>query len=313
MNRVDRLFSLVVLLQAHRRLRGEDLARELGVSRRTVYRDVAALTEAGIPVVSLPGQGYELMEGYFLPPVRFTVDEASALMLGARMLERQAAGRIAIGARSGAAKILTLLGGRTGDQVEAVSRAIDFVEMAGQFDLDTHMIAALQEAIASRRVVRLRYHSLSRQETSERDVEPERLTYWDGAWYLTAWCRLRCGTREFRLSRVDDLLVLPEAFERRSPTADEPAAPSPADIEVRVLVRRDAVRWVRERQHYALVDDHPADDREAGDRVFTYRVSALSEIEHWTRAWGAAVTVLSPAELRRSLRAEATQIAQMLA
>jgi predicted DNA-binding transcriptional regulator YafY len=313
MNRVDRLFSLVVLLQAHRRLRGEDLARELGVSRRTVYRDVAALTEAGIPVVSLPGQGYELMEGFFLPPVRFTVDEASALMLGARLLERQAAGGLATGARSGAAKILTLLGRRTGDQVEAVSRAIDFVPMPGRFDLNAHMVTALQEAIASRRVVRLRYHSLSRQETSDRDVEPERLTYWDGAWYLTAWCRLRLGTREFRLTRVDDLLVLPGAFERRSPTAYEPAAPSPDDIEVRVLVRRDAVRWVRERQHYALVDDHPADDHEAGDRVFTYRVSALSEIEHWTRAWGAAVTVLSPAELRRSLRAEATQIAQMLA
>lgn len=313
MNRVDRLFGLVVLLQARRRVRGEDLARELGVSRRTVYRDVTALAEAGIPVVSLPGQGYELMEGFFLPPLRFTADEASALVLGARMLERQGSDGLVLGARSAAAKIEALLGGGAGHQVDAGVHTIDFPAVPGRFDLTMPRLKVLQEAIVARRVVRLRYHSLSRQETSEREVEPERLSWWDGAWYLSAYCRLRRGTREFRLSRIDDLVVLSEVFEPRSPTAGAPRDTSPGDIEVRVLVPPHAVRWVRERQHYAVVDDAPADDGGTGARVFTYRVAALSEIVHWARAWGAEVTVLSPPELRRSLRAEAAQLAEMLA
>ena len=74
----------------------------------------------------------------------------------------------------------------------------------------------------------------------------------------------------------------------------------------------EAVRWVRERQHYALVDEAPVDDA-AGARVFTYRVEALSEIAHWARAWGAEVTVLSPPELRQSLREEASRLVATLA
>ncbi len=92
MNRMDRLFGLVVLLQHRKRLRAEDLASEFGVSRRTIYRDIYALNAAGVPIVSLPGEGYELMEGYFLPPLVFSVAEASALVLGARLLRNQAAG-----------------------------------------------------------------------------------------------------------------------------------------------------------------------------------------------------------------------------
>src|SRR3712207_9474943 len=85
MNRMDRLFALVMLLQARKRLRADDLAAEFGVSRRTIYRDIYALNEAGVPIVSLPGEGYELMDGYFLPPLVFSPAEASALVLGAQI------------------------------------------------------------------------------------------------------------------------------------------------------------------------------------------------------------------------------------
>src|SRR5918997_3214167 len=105
MNRMDRLFGLVVLLQRRKRLRAEDLASEFGVSRRTIYRDIFALNAAGVPIVSLPGQGYELMQGYFLPPLVFTREEAAALLLGARLLGQQAVGRIATGADTALSKI----------------------------------------------------------------------------------------------------------------------------------------------------------------------------------------------------------------
>ena len=94
MNRIDRLFAITLLLQARGRLRAKDLAVWFEVSERTIYRDIAALSESGVPVVSLPGEGYELMEGFFLPPLLFTSVEASALLLGAQMLTSHATGRL---------------------------------------------------------------------------------------------------------------------------------------------------------------------------------------------------------------------------
>ena len=78
MNRTDRLLAIVLELQTRNRLRAQDLASTFEISKRTVYRDIQSLAEIGVPVVSIPGQGYSLVEGYFLPPVRFTPDEATA-------------------------------------------------------------------------------------------------------------------------------------------------------------------------------------------------------------------------------------------
>ena len=83
MNRTDRLLAIVIELQAHRRRRADDLAATFEVSKRTIYPDVLALCEAGVPVISTPGRGYSLDDGYFLPPLSFTADEAVLLLLGA--------------------------------------------------------------------------------------------------------------------------------------------------------------------------------------------------------------------------------------
>src|SRR5687768_10855679 len=87
MNRIDRLFNIILLLQTRRLVRAQDIASEFGITERTVYRDIAALNEMGVPVVSQPGEGYSLMPGYFLPPLVFTPDEAGALLLGANLLK----------------------------------------------------------------------------------------------------------------------------------------------------------------------------------------------------------------------------------
>jgi predicted DNA-binding transcriptional regulator YafY len=88
MNRVDRLVAIVLRLQGRRVVRAEELAAHFEISVRTVYRDVAALCEAGVPVVAEPGVGYSLVKGYHLPPVTFTAEEASALSIGGMLVER---------------------------------------------------------------------------------------------------------------------------------------------------------------------------------------------------------------------------------
>src|SRR5688572_24289103 len=127
MKRSDRLFALLLLLQVGRRVRARDLAARLEVSERTVYRDVAALSEAGVPVVALPGAGYELAEGFYLPPLVFTPGEAGALSLGARLLAAQTSGRLPRDAERALEKIAAVLPAATRREVERLTEVIGFL------------------------------------------------------------------------------------------------------------------------------------------------------------------------------------------
>src|SRR5215213_8667533 len=108
MNRIDRLFSITTRLQALGEVRAADLARIYEVSIRTIYRDIAALSESGVLIVALPGRGYSLVDGYFLPPLLLSTREATALMLGARLLAGEASADIAGAAEESIAKILAV-------------------------------------------------------------------------------------------------------------------------------------------------------------------------------------------------------------
>src|SRR5262245_45552183 len=113
MNRIDRLFAILLKLQGKSPITSLDLARSFEVSQRTVYRDIAALSEMGVPVVALPGEGYTLMEGFYLPPLVFTPSEATALFLGARMLALEAAGCLPADAEQALTKIAHILPDKT--------------------------------------------------------------------------------------------------------------------------------------------------------------------------------------------------------
>lgn len=307
MNRMDRLFAITVLLQSRPRLRAVDLAETFGVSKRTIYRDIVALSESGIPVVALPGEGYTLMEGFTLPPLAFTPAEASALFLGARLLASQAAGRLPAAAEGALAKIAAILPPGARQQVERLTAMIGFITPRARFDLDDPRLALLQQAVLERRVIALRYHGLARDEVTERQVEPHHLTYAGGAWYVDGFCRLRQDGRAFRFDRIEDLVLLDERFTPR--TIEPPSPPEPIVVRVRFAGR--VARWVRERQHYAFAGEEAAP---GGDGVImTYRLDAAGEMTPWLLSWGAAAEVLAPPALRAALRDEARALADQLA
>jgi predicted DNA-binding transcriptional regulator YafY len=305
MKRFDRLLSILLLIQHMKRVRAEDLAGRFGVTKRTIYRDMAALNEAGVPIISLPGEGYELAEGYFLPPLVFADREAVTLYLGARLLCQQASGTFAADAEQALAKLEVALPSRTRQRVAELAGIISFIAPAQRFNLDDPMLVTLQRAIQQQRVVHLRYHSLRRNELTERDLEPHQLYYSDGVWYVEGYCRLRRGPRAFRLSRIERLDLRPEKFKRR-------AAPRPPAAVTRVAVRFEpnVLRWVRERQHYAFEREAPLPDRPGA--LMTYAVNDFLEIRAWLLGWGASAEVLSPPALRESLRQEAQRLAEML-
>lgn len=302
MNRIDRLFAILLLLQTQKRLQAQEVARHFAISERTVYRDMAALMEMGIPILSQPGEGYQLGE-FYLPPVVLTTPEASALYLGLKMLA--ASGNLPTQAEQGLRKILAILPQRTRQQVQAQADLIDFVMPSNRFTLNSPHLLTLQQAIKERWVVDLTYSRYPDGQMTQRQVEPLQLLYSAGAWYFTAFCRLRQATRSFRLERVERLHLLPDSFQR--PADDSPAlAP---ELEVTVCFSPQVIRWVRERQHYAAIEEVQDSD---GRWRITYQVHDWNELLHWLLGWGTAAEVLQPLELRQKLRQEAQALADLL-
>lgn len=299
MNRIDRLFAILLVLQKRDVVRAEDLARHFAISKRTVYRDVVALSEMGVPVVSRPGEGYGLMAGYFLPPLLFTADEAAALVLGAQWLAQQATGRLPATTASALAKLTHVLPKATSQEVERLTAILRFYAISSTFDLDDPLLAALQGAISRQQTVQITYHSLRGDEVTTRVIEPYLLTFGSGAWYVEGYCRLRQAHRSFRLSRIEAYQVLRETFTDRAGTRD-------VREKITVVVRfaPSVVRWVQERQHYAFVAEHKDG--------FHYQVDDLQEIQSWLLGWGAHAEVISPPTLRAALAAEARKLWELL-
>jgi proteasome accessory factor B len=204
-------------------------------------------------------------------------------------------------------KIVAVLPTATRAEVEGLSDIIEFFAPPARFDLDDPHLVLLQHAIRERRVVRLLYRGYRDDEATEREVEPQYLTYSQGWWYLNGYCRRRGGLRSFRLSRIEVLHPLPETFALRDESAKEPGT----QFEVRVRVGV-AARRLRERQHYGFVGEEPVGD-EPADAIMIDRVDAVAELVPWLLQWGADVEVLSPQEFRDQIREEALRIAALLA
>lgn len=305
MNRVDRLFAILLNLQHKRRVRAQDLAREFEISKRTIYRDISALNQMGVPIVSLPGEGFELVEGYYLPPLMFTEKEAVALVLGSRLLTQHTVGALSQSADSALAKIKVALPERVRAQAEALTSIIGFFAPQARFDLDDPQLRLVQKAIHGRRVLHIRYHSYRQDETTERDVEPYRLFYADGVWYFEAYCRLRQAVRAFRLSRVESLTLQKATFPERHTSQPETGQ----TLSICIRFAPEVVRWVRERQHYGFQTEEPAEN---GGITMIYHVQEVGEIQTWILGWGANAEVLSPSDLRKNLREIAQTLADML-
>jgi predicted DNA-binding transcriptional regulator YafY len=153
-NRTDRLVGILLELQARGQLRAEDLAARFEVSVRTIYRDLEALGESGVPLVATPGQGYRLMQGYFLPPLAFSAPEAAVLVLGAELVRQRVDADLQRSADTALSKLTGVLPAERRAAVERWRSELLFVPPRRP---DEARLARLREAIQDRRVVRLEY------------------------------------------------------------------------------------------------------------------------------------------------------------
>lgn len=209
MRRTDRLFELIQLLRDGRLHRGKDLAERLGVSLRTLYRDMDTLTVSGIPVEGERGLGYMMTAPITLPPLNLTLTELEALHLGLAVVSKAADEELQRAAASLSDKVDAVLPEDRAAPASGWGFAVyPFAEAARGF---VHM-APIRAAIRSRRKIEITYVAPEGDET-RRTVRPLQMEYWGRVWTLTTWCELRNDFRVFRVDRIRTLDVSLDSFE----------------------------------------------------------------------------------------------------
>lgn len=212
MSRAQRLLDLIQLLRRHRRaVAGAALAEELGVSLRTVYRDIEALKAQGAQIDGEAGVGYVLRPGFMLPPLMFSEDEIEALVLGSRWVSERADGLLGKAARNVLAKIGAVLPPDLKDGIDASGLLIGpgAPIAAGDAELPT-----IRQAIRSERMLHIAYAD-EHGSATQRTIWPFALAFYDRVRVVVAWCELRGGYRHFRTDRITTLAVTAGRYPRR--------------------------------------------------------------------------------------------------
>jgi predicted DNA-binding transcriptional regulator YafY len=198
MRRTDRLFQIVQLIRGRRLTTAAFLAKRLEVSERTIYRAVADLQHQGVPIEGEAGMGYRLGQGFDMPPLMFTADEARALVASVRMAQVWQDPALAQASQVALGKILSALPAAL--RVAAQSMAV-YAPPIGLDPLAQATLQTLREAAQAHRKVNVQYRDASERSTL-RILRPLGCFYWGKVWTLAAWCETRDGFRSFRLDRI---------------------------------------------------------------------------------------------------------------
>lgn len=209
--RLSRLTAILTLLQSKRLLTATTLASKFSVSIRTIYRDIKVLEQAGVPIITEEGKGYSIMEGYRIPPVMFTESEANALITAEQIILKNRDASFVTEYSGAINKIKSILRNNTRDKADLLSnRIVNYQNF--NIERTSNHLTSIQMALTNLNKIQLNYCSADNNET-KRMIEPFALYYAQENWVLIAWCHLRNAYREFRLDRIQSLVILNEKFE----------------------------------------------------------------------------------------------------
>lgn len=219
-SRLSRLTATITILLSRRLVTATYLSERFGVSVRTIYRDIRALEAAGLPIVTEEGRGYSIMEGYKLPPVMFTEEEACALITSEQLILRYKDSSLKRVFSEAITKIRTVLQQSSQAHTELLSERM-YVQRPADHQDTSHLLMPLQLALTRLQVVHIQY--LDRKgEATERWVEPFVIYYSaEEDWTMVAFCRMRKDFRSFRIDRITAMAITAEHFPRHSLTIQQ--------------------------------------------------------------------------------------------
>jgi predicted DNA-binding transcriptional regulator YafY len=212
-NRIERLSAILIQLQSKKVVKAKEIADRFDISLRTVYRDIRALEEAGVPVGAEAGIGYFLNSEFHLPPVMFTREEACAFLLAEKLVGKLSDAKVSNAFEGALYKVKSVLKNSEKEHLENLNNKIEVFNRDYLNDSNQNLfLFDIQSALGNKQVLKIDYNAHYNKQLSQRVIEPVSLCNYDMRWHLIAFCRLRNDYRDFRLDRIKSLVVLEEKY-----------------------------------------------------------------------------------------------------
>lgn len=222
MNRFDRITAILIQLQSKKIVKAQDLADRFDISLRTVYRDIRSLEEAGVPLYGEAGIGYSLVDGYRLPPVMFTREEALTFVTAEKFMEQFTDASTRSSYQSAMYKMKAVLRSDEKDLVENIEDSILIRKRNhGNSDAPDNVLDVLLQCISANCVAKMTYNAFNSEGKTQRAIEPIGIYHENQFWYVIGWCHLRKDYRHFRADRITNIVLSDEKFHKKHPTFKE--------------------------------------------------------------------------------------------
>lgn len=311
MNRIDRVSAILIQLQSRRVVKASDIADRFGISLRTVYRDVKTLEEAGIPIIGEAGVGYSIVDGYRLPPVMFTKEEATAFLTAEKFVETLTDASTTEHHRSAMYKIRAILKTAEKNLLEDIDGKIEVLRSHSQLQVDNKdHIQNLLASIAQKTVLCLEYFAIHSQERTKREIEPVGIFYKSGYWHLIAYCHLRGDYRDFRIDRIISVESTGKVFNSKHPTLKAYIAQTAKDQEldmVVIRVHKSIHSYLEHQKYYSGF----VSEKTVGNHVeMTFLTASMEGFARWFMMYGDQAEIISPESLKERVGNIALAITQ---
>lgn len=299
LNRFDRIMAIFIHLQSSRIVKAQDLADRFEVSLRTVYRDIRSLEAAGVPISGEAGVGYSIAEGYRLPPVMFTREEASGFIAAEKLMQKFTDKKLGGHFESAMYKIKSVLRGHAKDHVAALESQIWINTTQQLFHENTpDALEVLIDSIAEKKQVRLVYRSFESEDAMERMIEPGGLFHEHNYWYVMGYCHLRKDYRQFRTDRMVEINKTSLPFTATPIDIDEFRSSEDPTPKIKAVIRvsKEAVKYMKSgRKYYGFVSEEDFGD--TVEMTFITRDSP-NGFARWYMMFGDCAEIVEPESLK---------------
>lgn len=297
--RFDRIVAILIQLQSKKIVKAQELADRFEVSLRTIYRDIRTLEASGVPIYSEAGVGYALMEGYRLPPVMFTREEASSFIAAEKLMQKFTDETLGNHYASAMYKLKSVLRSDDKDWISNIESNVVMQSEEKLFnDKSPNTLAILFESIAEKTQVILSYEAIQSDGITVRNIEPVGVFHDNNNWYFLGYCHLRKDYRQFRTDRVHEIKKTKVAFSLEHDALETylDTNKNTPTTKVRILVEKKIAKYLAfEQKYHGYISEKEIED----EIEMTFMCRDIENgFARWFLMFGDYATILEPERLK---------------
>lgn len=312
MNRFDRIIAILIQLQSKKIVTAQEISDRFEISLRTVYRDIRSLEEAGVPIVSEAGVGYSMMDGYRLPPVVFTREEALSFITAEKLMDRFTDHSTKKEFGSALYKVKAVLRNSEKEVIEKVDEHIAVLPDSYIPETNPTPLGKILSGIESKNVLSLEYFANHSLELSNRKVEPLGVFHQGQHWHLIAYCRLRKDYRDFRLDRIQKIENTEERSDRTHPSLQAYLATIRKErelTEVVIDIDKSKYQYIGDQKYYnGFISQTVTSDRVR----MTFLTESMEGFARWYMMIGDVAEIIKPVALKKRVKELSTILLKKL-